>query len=56
MKITSDQKLVSSTEETLDIKITWNPSNMEEERLVSMVAVMTALINDYHRLNTLVGD
>ena len=56
MKIESEQKLISATEEHLDIHITFNPANEEEERLAAMIAVTVALVKDYHRLNTLVGE
>lgn len=56
MKITSDQKLASPTEEILDIQIVFNPKNPEEEGLAALVATLTDLVKNYQRLNTLVDD
>lgn len=56
MKVTANQSLVSTTEETLDIKVVWNPSNPEEDGMVALVATLIDLVNKYNRLNTLVDD
>lgn len=56
MKVESDQKLASPTEEILEITITFNPKNPEEEGLAAMLATIIDLVKNYNRLNSLAGD
>ncbi len=56
MKIDCEQNIVSLNEETLDIYISFNPGNAEEEKLAAMIYTIVDLVKGYHRLNTLVDD
>lgn len=56
MKIDVERSLESATKETLKITIEWDPSNEEEDRLAVLTATNVALIQEYHRLNTLIDE
>jgi hypothetical protein len=56
MDIDIDRKILSSTEEKLEIKILWNPQNEEEDAIVAMAFSVIEFIKRYNRLNTLTGD
>lgn len=55
MKLESKREIVSSDKETLEIKIEWNPNNEQEEGLVALVATLSDLVKQFHRLNTEAG-
>lgn len=56
MNIEIKRDLASATQESLEIKFSWDPSNEEEEGLVAVIALVADLVSKYHRLNTLAGE
>jgi hypothetical protein len=44
MKITSESKLHSSSSETLDIHIEWDPTDMDSERRAALVATVIDMV------------
>lgn len=56
MKVESDRQLKSSTEETLNISITWDPSDENADGYAALIATMCDLVRKINVLEAAIED